>query len=148
MYYITARKDSASLELANRILRYLSKKNIRFAIDKNINLVGNKKPLNETEPDFILAVGDDNIMLRTFRELGKREIPVLGIASMQSFLAQSDANNFQSHLELINKKKHNIFKRARIVAKVDNKKYSALNDIGIFSSKSSSLVRYDLNIND
>ena len=148
MYYITARKDSASLELAGRIIRYLNKQKIKFAIDKNINLTGAKKYLNESEPDFILAVGDDNIILRTFRDLGKREIPVLGIASMQSFLAQSDANNFQSHLELINKKKHNISKRARIVAKVDNKKYSALNDIGIFSSKSASLVRYYLNIND
>lgn len=148
MYHITARKDSVSLELANRIIHYLNKKNIKFAIDKNINLIGTKKSLNEAEADFILAVGDDNIILRTFRELGKREIPVLGIASMQSFLAQSDANNFENHINLINKNKFGIFKRSRIVAKVDNKKYSALNDIGIFSSKSASLVRYDLNIND
>ncbi|MBI2208266.1 NAD(+)/NADH kinase [Candidatus Woesearchaeota archaeon] len=148
MYYITTRKDSVSLELANRIIHYLNKKNIKFAIDKSINLIGAKKSLNEAEPDFILAVGDDNIILRTFRELGKREIPVLGIASMQSFLAQSDANNFENHINLINKNKFDIFKRSRIVAKVDNKKYSALNDIGIFSSKSASLVRYDLNIND
>src|SRR3989338_5740498 len=148
MYYITSKTDASSTQLAANVARYLKKRSINFAIDENIDISGNKKNLAEIEPDIILAVGDDNVMLRTFRELGKKEIPVLGIASMQSFLAQSDANNFQSHLELINKKKHNISKRARIVAKVDNKKYSALNDIGIFSSKSASLVRYDLNIND
>ena len=54
MYYITARKDLASLELAGRIIRYLNKKKIEFAIDKNISLVGDKKPLNEIDPDFML----------------------------------------------------------------------------------------------
>jgi len=148
MYYITSKTDASSTQLAANVARYLKKRSINFAIDENIDISGNKKNLAEIEPDIILAVGDDNVMLRTFRELGKKEIPVLGIASMQSFLAQSDANNFQKHLELINKRKYNLFKRSRIVAKADSKTYSALNDIGIFSSKSASLARYDLSINN
>ena len=46
-------------------------------------------------------------------------------------------------------KRYNIFKRARIVAEFNDKqKYSALNDIGIFSAKSASLIRYTLNLNN
>ena len=148
MYYITSRKDSNSLEIANQIIKFLDKKKTGYFVDKDLNIKGSKKNLNEINPDFILAVGDDNVILKVFRDMEKRQIPVLGIASIQSFLAQSDANNFANHVELINKNKFSIFKRSRIVATVNDKKYSALNDIGIFSSKSASLVRYNLNINN
>ncbi|MAE43202.1 hypothetical protein CMO93_05500 [Candidatus Woesearchaeota archaeon] len=148
MYFIISKKDPNSIELADQIIEFLNKKKIDYFVDKDLNLKGIKKNLNEIDPDFILAVGDDNIILKAFRQLEKREIPLLGIASIQSFLAQSDANSFEDHINLINKNKFNIFKRSRIVAEVNDKKYSALNDIGIFSSKSASLVRYDLNINN
>ena len=148
MYYITSRKDNSSIELANNIIHYLKNKKISFFADKNVNINGVKKSLNEIEPELILAVGDDNTILNVFRDLGKKEIPVFGIASMQSFLAESDSNNFENHINLIKKNKYGIFKRARIVASINGKKYPALNDIGIFSSKSASLVRYNLNINN
>jgi len=77
MYYITSKTDASSTQLAANVARYLKKRSINFAIDENIDISGNKKNLAEIEPDIILAVGDDNVMLRTFRELGKKEIPVL-----------------------------------------------------------------------
>src|SRR3989344_2139256 len=108
MFFVTSNNDADSLELA---------KKIGHVIDKNTKIPGNKNGINESNPDFMLAVGDDNLILKTFRELGKRQIPLLGIASTQSFLAQSDAANFQQCINLIEKGKYNIFKRARIVAK-------------------------------
>ena len=148
MYYITSRRDFSSIELTKKIVSFLKRKKIDFVIDKSLNIPGTKKLLKDIDPEYILAVGDDNVILKVFHDLEKIQIPVLGIASMQSFLAQSDVNNYENHINLMEKKKFDIFKRARIVAKIDNRKYSALNDIGIFSSKSASLIRYNLNINN
>ena len=148
MYFIASRNDSDSLELSRSIIAYLKKKNMEVEIDENVKVNGNKKRISETNADCILAIGDDNLILQTFRNLGKKQIPVLGIASMQSFLAQSDATNFQQHIDLIGRKRYKIQKKSRIVASFNNQKYPALNDIGIFPAKSASLIRYALNIND
>ncbi|HJN57238.1 MAG: NAD(+)/NADH kinase [Candidatus Woesearchaeota archaeon] len=149
MYFVTSKLDKNSLELAKRAVSYLRKINADYAVDKNLKIIGNKKNIDEITPDAILAFGDDNLILKTFRDLGKRQIPLLGVGSMQSFLAQSDAANLLGYIDLIEKDKFKIFKRSRIVAKFnDNSKYAALNDIGIFSSKSASLIRYSLNLNN
>ena len=148
MFFVTSNNDTGSLELTKKVIEFLKQNKIEHVIDKNTKIPGNKKGINEANPNFMLAVGDDNLILKTFRELGKKQIPLLGIASTQSFLAQSDAANFQQCINLIEKGKYNIFKRARIVAKFNDQTYSALNDIGLFSSKSASLIRYALNLNN
>lgn len=149
MYYIKARNDKDSLELAKSVLSYLKREGLDFQIDADTNITGNKNSLQNTNANYILAIGDDNIILESFRELGKKQIPLLGIASMQSFLAQSDSALFQQHIDLIERKKFILQKKSRIVADLnDRQKYSALNDIGIFPAKSASLMRYTLNIND
>ena len=131
MYLVFSKKD---MELSRQVEAYLTKKGMAITQDMD-------------KASMIIVVGDDNTILHAFREIGKREIPLLGIASGSSFLAQSDASSFENHLDLVHKRKFGIFKRARIVAKIDNVYYPALNDIGIFSSKSASLVRYELNVN-
>ncbi|MCH8003456.1 MAG: NAD(+)/NADH kinase [Nanoarchaeota archaeon] len=138
MYFITSNDTFDSLELRKKVSSYLKKKNMPFIAGKNTKGI---------DAEYILAIGDDNLILETFRSLEKKQIPLLGIASTQSFLAQSDAASFQQHIDLIKKKKYKIFKRSRIVASFNGQKYSALNDIGIFSSKSASLIRYSLNLN-
>ncbi|MEK6869155.1 MAG: hypothetical protein AABX74_02925, partial [Nanoarchaeota archaeon] len=149
MYYIKARNDKDSLELAKSVLSYLKRKGLDFQIDADTNISGSKNSLQNTNAGYILAIGDDNIILESFRELGKKQIPLLGIASMQSFLAQSDSALFQQHIDLIERKKFILKKKSRIVADLnDRQKYSALNDIGIFPAKSASLMRYALSIND
>ena len=148
MYYIKARNERDSIELAKNVALYLKKKNLDFEIDEDTKINGSKNSLQNTNADCILAIGDDNIILESFRELGKKQIPLLGIASMQSFLAQSDSALFQQHIDLIERKKFILQKKSRIVAEINNnQKFSALNDIGIFPAKSASLMRYSLNIN-
>lgn len=149
MYYIKARNDKDSIELAKSVVLHLKKKSLDFEIDEGTKIGGSKNSLKNTNAGYILAIGDDNIILESFRELGKKQIPVLGIASMQSFLAQSDSALFQQHIDLIERKKFILQKKSRIVADLNGgQKYSALNDIGIFPAKSASLMRYSLNIND
>ncbi len=148
MYYIKSRNDHDSLELAKSVVSYLKKKSLAFEIDSDTKISGSKNSLQNTDAGHILAIGDDNTLLEAFRNLGKKQIPLLGIASMQSFLAQSDSALFRQHIDLIERKKYSILKRSRIVAKFnDSQKYPALNDIGIFPAKSASLMRYSLNIN-
>ena len=149
MYYIKSRNDKDSLELAKNVASYLKKSNLDFEVDKDAKISGNKSSLPGTNAHYILAIGDDNLILETFRDLGKKQVPLLGIASMQSFLAQSDESLFQQHIDLIERKKYSTLKRSRIVAKFnDSQKYPALNDIGIFPAKSASLIRYTLDINN
>lgn len=145
MYYLTCKRNYESVELAKKVVSYLKKRNIEFEADENLS--GNKK-LSETSANCIIAIGEDNLILDTFRSLEKKQIPLLGIASMQSFLAQSDSMLFQQHIDLIERKKYNIQKKSRIVAKFnESQKYPALNDIGIFPAKSASLMRYSLKVN-
>ena len=94
MYFITSKDDSDSLLLAKNIVSYLKQKGLGYVVDKNTRMLGVKKDINEVKLDHILAIGDDNLILETFRNIGKRQIPLLGIASSQSFLAQSDASSF------------------------------------------------------
>ena len=148
MYYIKARNDKDSIELAKSVILYLKKKNLGFETDEGTKIIGSKNSLKNTNANYILAIGDDNLILEAFRGLGKKQIPLLGIASMQSFLAQSDSALFRQHIDLIEKKKFILQKKSRIVADInDGQKYSALNDIGIFPAKSASLMRYSLSIN-
>ena len=148
MYFIASRNDKESLELSKIVTAYLKKKGLDFEIGRDVKASGSKKSISETDADCILAIGNDNLILETFRNLGKKQIPVLGIASMQSFLAQSDAALFRQHVDLIERGKYKMQKKSRIVASFNSQKYPALNDIGIFPSKSASLIRYALNVND
>ena len=148
MYLIVSKQDSSSTELAKKVVSYLKKNNLDFVLDKDTQYSGRKKTVNGPRPDVILAVGDDHTLLDVFRDSAKMEVPLLGIASVQSFLLQADATNFQESINLIEKKKFSILKRSRLVARFNgNQAYSALNDIGIFSSKSAYLIRYELGLN-
>ena len=149
MYFLKSKEDANSFELTKKIINFFKKNKIDFCLDKNLMISGNKNSIDQLSPKTIIVVGDDNLILNTFRELGEKQTPLLGVASSQSFLAQCDATNFEDCLRLLEKNKYVIFKRSRIVASFSNKKTPiALNDIGLFSAKSASLLRYTLNLNN
>lgn len=138
MYNIIHKADTESSLLAKNVAAELRKLGIKNFISKDYH-----------ESELTIAVGDDKFILRTFRGIGKKQTPLLAISSGQSFLAQANALNFRHYLSLIKKNKYIIFKRSRLVAKFDNATTPiALNDIGLFSSKSASLLKYSLVLND
>ena len=140
MYLIKFKPDRASAEIAKNAASYLKQNKIK-------NYVGNE--LNEKNFELVVAVGDDRFILKTFRMLGKLQIPVFAIASSQSFLAQANALNFKYYFNLIKKTKYEVFKRSRLVARFENATTPiGLNDIGMFSSKSASLLKYSIFLND
>lgn len=148
MYFIASKTDRDSLELAKITVNYLRESNIKFALSKEISFIGHKKEVNE-DYEIVIAIGDNKFILETFRRLGKLQLPVFAIASKQSFLAQANSLNFKYYLNLIKKGKYETFKRARLVAKFDKTTTPiGLNDIGLFCSKSASLLKYSLVLND
>lgn len=149
MHFITSKRDKGSLELAKFAVDYLKENSIKHAISKELPLAGHKKDLNEADYEAVIAIGDDRFILETFRRLGKLQIPVFAIASAQSFLAQANAVNFKYYLNLIKKNKYEVFKRSRLAARFNKKTTPiGLNDIGLFSYKSASLLKYSLVLND
>ena len=146
MYLINSKTDKESLELAKFAAGYLMENKIKFVMDKD---TWHKKSLSDIDCELIITIGDDRFILETFRKLGKIQIPVFAVASGQSFLAQANSFNFKYYLNLIKKKKYKIFKRTRVIARF-NKTLTpiGLNDIGLFSSKSASLLKYSLILNE
>ena len=148
MYYITSKADNESLELAKFAIDYFKKNNIKYAVSKEISITAPKKELNEEDFNIAIVIGDDKFILETFRRLGKFQIPIFAVASAQSFLAQANSVNLKYYLNLVRKNKYKIFKRSRLVAKFDKTTTPiALNDIGLFSSKTASLLKYSLTLN-
>ncbi len=148
MYFVTSKRDRESIELAKNVASALKQINARHVLSKEISAHG-QKDLNEIDCELVISIGDDKFVLETFRKLGKRQIPVLAIATIQSFLAQADSANYKYYLNLIKKKKYSISKRSRLVATFDGSKSPvALNDIGLFSYKSASLLKYNLVLDD
>ncbi len=148
MYFISSKTDRESLELAKIVANYLKENNTKYSLSKEISAVGHKKDLNY-DYEIIIAIGDNKFILETFRKLGKSQTPVFAVASTQSFLAQASSLNFKHYLSLIKKGKYEIFKRARLVAKFNKATTPiGLNDIGLFCSKSASLLKYSLMLND
>ena len=149
MYFVTSKADRESMELAKIAIAYLRDNNIRYSVSKELNLVGNKKELGEIDCELVISIGDDSFILKTFRKLGSGQTSVFPIASTQSFLAQANALNFKHYLNLIKKNKYEISKRSRLVAKFNKITTPiGLNDIGLFSSKSASLLKYSLVLNE
>ncbi len=139
MYLVTSNKNRESAELAKIVVSFLKQYKMKAVAD------------NELKHDFdmIFAIGDDRFLLETFRKLGKNQKPVLPIASSQSFFAQVNSLNVKHYLSLIKKNKFELYKRSRLEAKFDKSNSPiALNDIGLFSSKSASLLRYTLYLNN
>lgn len=148
MYFVTSKADRESLELAKFAADYLRENKLKFAVRKEMSIGHKKEPIN-IDCELIIAIGDDRFILETFRRLGKAQIPVLAVASAQSFLAQANTLNLKYYLNLIKKGKHKIFKRTRIVARFGKSTTPiGLNDIGLFSSKSASLLKYSLILNE
>ena len=149
MYFITSKPDRESLELAKNVVGFLRESKVKYALGKNIPITGNKKELNEFDCELLVAVGDDRFILETFRKLDKKQIPLFAISPNQSFLAQANSTNFKYYISLIKRNKYEISKRSRLAASFNEASSPiALNDIGLFSYKSASLLKYNLILND
>lgn len=143
MYIITSKEERESENIAKITASFLKDNKMKYVLSRDIdaNALGNC--------EMLIAVGDDKFILETFRRIDKSQLPVFAIGTSQSFLAQANSLNLKYYLGLIKKNKYKIFKRSRLFAKFGNTTTQiGLNDIGLFSSKSASLLKYSLVLND
>jgi len=137
MYLVAFSKDRGDVELAKNIMAYMRQNSMKFVTEPRDGI------------EAALAIGDDRFVLETFRGIGASQTPVLPIASSQGFFAQVNALNAKRYLGLLKRGKYKIFKRSRLAARFDKTSSPiGLNDIGLFSSKSASLLRYSVYLNN
>ena len=122
MYFITSKTDRKSLDLAKKVAECLKKNRIQYSVSKELAITGPKRELNEIDCGLVITIGDDGFILKTFRKLGKLQVPVFAVASTQSFLAQANILNFKYYINLIKKNKYKLF----------SKKFSSLKPAEVF----------------
>lgn len=103
--------------------------------------------------DFIISVGGDGTILRTAKNIGQYEIPVLGInIGNLGFITSIELSESERALIAIRDNNHYI--EERILIKCEVKKngvvneYIALNDAVVAKGTLSRIVEYDVTIND
>lgn len=134
MYCVVAAKDKGSSEVAERILAVLGE----FGLESGSRYDGSS---------MIFACGDDAFILSVFRELGSRQVPVLGIGG--GVLSEANGGNCEEVVKTVVRGEFTVDERARLVASFDGHVSPfALNEIGIFPRRSAELMRYALGIDD
>lgn len=144
---ITGRKENpVAKETAKFCIDILEQKKVAFELDKSF--FGKGKSLKDFNSDIILSFGGDGTLIATFRELGKKKIPVMGIhCGNKGFLQAYNHNELEFVLKNILVGKYLIEERRRILAKVDGKKVGeALNEALIVPEKAGRIIRYTLRI--
>jgi NAD+ kinase len=147
---VTDPDDQLCIEEARKISHLLEKSGFSVVASEECDfLVLRKVRVESLRSGIVMVIGSDRLILRTFGRL-KKEIPLLGISvSEQSFLSEIDAHAVKSIIPKLKSKSFFFERRRRIVAEFDGEKTPpALNEIGVFSAKSASLIRYSLKIDE
>ncbi len=104
-------------------------------------------PLKRFDVDFLLVIGSDKTLLNTLLKLGKREIPILPVASkgQPDFLFDVTASNLQSVVGDLVNRRWTEDRRARLEVKLNGvESPPVLNELAVFARTSATLIRYSL----
>ncbi len=108
-----------------------------------------KQKLSATNADLVLAFGAGNrAIFQAFQALGAKRVAVMGIAcGEKGFLADLDAGDLPKELERVLRGEFEIEERSRIEC-AGTIFPLALNEVSIVPSKSATLMRYGLKVDD
>ncbi|RLF15878.1 MAG: sugar kinase [Thermoprotei archaeon] len=100
----------------------------------------------EMEYDIIMVIGSDKTMLKAIHELNSFEVPFLGVSKENSvsFLMEVPLEKLNAALGQIEREEFHIDECNLLQANLDEGRLIALNEIGIFPSRSATLMKYDL----
>lgn len=113
----------------------------------SVELLEAKELSSLSDVDALVVIGTDRDLLDVLQMLGEGVKPILGISPPEyvSFLMPVSFNEIDRCLSALAKKQYKIVKYTRIKGKVDRKEIVyALNEIAVFSSKSATLIEYEL----
>jgi len=140
--------DKVALDYTKKIIEMLKSRNHRVEVEENLPVKGERVPIGKMTSKIILAIGDDSTVLRAFRELGRNEIPVLGVnCGALGFLTEVDVKNFETALRRIEKGKYFLEERSRLSVRINNRRLPfALNEVTISATRGATIIRYALKI--
>lgn len=160
IFGITGNIEKENLyDVIKSICDFLVKKNIEFFIDSKLFKKAprsiNKKfalPINsilKKKEMILLSLGGDGTFLNSARQVGNRNIPILGVnLGNLGFLAEVRANEITGFLQEMLKGKFRVTERNILEAKVNGKKFYGLNDIVIDKANSIRMINIDAFYND
>jgi len=124
---------------------------VEEGLSKLLNIDLDECLLSQMTADIVLAVGSAATILRTFRELDRNIIPVLGISFGDiGFLAEIELKDFEKSLLEIEKENYVVEERTRLAIEIDGEQLwqAALNELTVNAKKSATVIRYALVIDD
>ncbi len=96
--------------------------------------------------DYVIVVGEDRDVLKTFIQMGLDTIPILGVSitGTKGFLTNLSLDEFQRALSSLKKGDFSTRKIDRLSVQADKVNSYAINEVAIFPSKSATLMEYTL----
>jgi len=152
------KSDSRQLHFLNELINSLTKKNIQFMINKDIEEFDTSKYINYDyntsfdNIDYFLSIGGDGTLLNTETYIGAKEIPILGINTGRlGFLTTSGTDDVELILSQLEKQEYEIEERTLINLKSEPNYFGdinfALNEVAILKQDSSSMITIKVEIN-
>lgn len=114
------------------------------------NIGANLVDLPDLDADLVFVFGGDGSLLHSFRALGKKQLPLMGINCGEiGYLMDLDSHDFEKKLPLILQENFIIEKRLRLQGIVDGAKLPlALNEFTITPILSATIMRYSLKVDN
>ena len=101
--------------------------------------------------DFVLTLGNDNDILKTFHKIFKLNIPILGVNENEDekFLTEIGLSKLRQVIPQISKGKFDVEESKTLTVKTDTKEFPpAVNEVAIFPHRSATLLEYTLKVDD
>jgi len=109
---------------------------------------------DDMDIDCILVLGGDGTMLRAAKDLGNKEIPILGInLGTLGFLADVEKDKYKEAVDALLKDSYYVQERMKVEAVINHKDGTqtevpaALNDIVVSKKGSSHVIRVEIYVN-
>ena len=101
--------------------------------------------------DFVLTLGNDNDILKTFHKIFKLNIPILGVNENEDekFLTEIGLSKLRQVIHQISKGKFEVEESKTLTVKTDTEEFPpSINEVAIFPHRSATLLEYTLKVDD
>lgn len=146
-YIITNKSKDASMEITNRIQKYLEENGRECILAKE------KVPAPK-DIDCVLVLGGDGTLIRAARELRSYDVPMLGVnLGTLGYLAEVEVQNIETALKQLLEQKVNVEKRMMLKGALQHEfediilKDTALNDIVLSRVGALRVIRFNIYVN-
>lgn len=141
----TLHKNNIDIAVQNQFLKYASSLGIKCEVNEIIKN-------GDFTADMVISIGGDGTFLRTALNIGKKDIPILGInAGRLGFLADVNEKEMEAAIEDVIYGKYRIEHRSLLHLSTENKSFCgynyALNEIAVLKQDTASMITIHATIN-